>query len=73
MKSLSVLAEEIGPTKSMDMYNVDSLIRGELRNWFTNEMKADIAIFNILRGGTFEAVALIVAKKTRYTQNDLEQ
>jgi hypothetical protein len=51
-KILSVPEEEMGADKPMHLYGVDSLIAMELRNWFTKEFSADIAIFENLGGAT---------------------
>jgi hypothetical protein len=57
-----VLAPVMDAIKQMHMYPIDSLIGGELHSWFANEMKADIAVFNIL-GSSFVAVRLRLRRK----------
>ena len=45
-------------SKPLHAYGVDSLLTVELRNYFAKELNADVAIFDITDGSSFEAVSL---------------
>lgn len=66
--SLGVPTSDIDPSRPVHMYGVDSLIAVELRNWFTNEIKADVAVLHILGNTSVDALGLIAAEKSLYTE-----
>lgn len=45
---LSTPASEIDPGRPLYMYGVDSLVAMEMRNWIQRDIKADIALFDVL-------------------------
>ncbi|GJC89472.1 reducing polyketide synthase hmp8 [Colletotrichum liriopes] len=45
---LSTPASEVDPSRPLYMYGVDSLVAMEIRNWIQRDMKADIALFDVL-------------------------
>ncbi|KAI1204107.1 uncharacterized protein F4807DRAFT_375528 [Annulohypoxylon truncatum] len=48
-QTLSVLVEDIDTTwKPAHSYGADSLVAVELRFWFSNEVKVNMFVFNIL-------------------------
>ncbi|KAI6316431.1 hypothetical protein MCOR30_009327 [Pyricularia oryzae] len=47
-QSLKVSADEIDPGKSLPSYGINSLVAIEIRNWIFKEIKANVAIFNII-------------------------
>ncbi|XHG07920.1 hypothetical protein AWENTII_011051 [Aspergillus wentii] len=63
-KTLAVSKEEFDVNKPMHSYGVDSLVAVELRNWFAKELKAEIAIFNMLGGATIANVGALAASKS---------
>lgn len=67
-KALSMPAEDIDTSKPLHSYGVDSLLAVELRSWFGKEFKADVAIFEIMGGTSFSAVASVVTAKSSYRQ-----
>lgn len=65
-KSLSTPEADIDTSKPLHFYGVDSLVAVELKSWFAKEMNADIAIFDIMGGGSIAAVSGVVASKSLY-------
>ncbi|TLS24973.1 hypothetical protein PpBr36_06863 [Pyricularia pennisetigena] len=47
-QSLKVAADEIDPNKSLPSYGINSLVAIEIRNWIFKEIKANVAIFNLI-------------------------
>lgn len=56
-------AEEFDTKKPLHSYGVDSLVAVEIRNWFAKQLKADVAVFDLLGGATLEGVGGLVAQK----------
>ena len=48
----------------VESYGVDSLVAVELRSWIMKELSADVAVFEIVGGSTFEGVGQLVARKS---------
>ena len=65
-RALAVPAEHLDTTKPLHAYGVDSLLAVELRNFFAKELGADVAVFDITSGSSFEAVSMVVARKSSY-------
>ena len=64
-KALAVPVENLEAGKAMHAYGVDSLVAVELRNWFAHALDADVAVFDILGGASFDDVGALVAGKSR--------
>lgn len=56
--------DDIDTSKPLHAYGVDSLLAVELRNCFSKELSADVAIFDLTGGASVDAVSLTVAKKS---------
>jgi hypothetical protein len=54
----------------IESYGVDSLVATQLRNWLSKEMKADVAIFEILGGSTLMKIGLTVATKSLFRKSE---
>ena len=67
-RAMSIQPEYIDINKPMSSYGVDSLVAVELRNWFSQELDADTAIFEILSEPSIFAVAMLVVSKSQYRQ-----
>lgn len=67
-KALGIDKQELSGKKPMHSYGIDSLVAVELRNWFSKELNVDMAIFDMLRGATIEAV--VAWRRGRYFLND---
>ncbi|KAG4221012.1 hypothetical protein PC116_g30510 [Phytophthora cactorum] len=52
----------------MDSFGADSLIVLELRNWLAKEMRADLALYEILGDAKLVETGLTVAKKSELRQ-----
>ena len=72
-KALSMPATDVDINKTLHAYGVDSLVAVELRNWFAKEMKADVAIFDIMNGVSIAAVSQTAAGKSQYKQSEWEE
>ncbi|KAI1490502.1 putative polyketide synthase [Biscogniauxia mediterranea] len=62
---LSLSADSFDATQPLHVYGVDSLIAVEMRNWFMQTLKVDIAVFEILGGATAQSLGRVVAEKMR--------
>ena len=67
-RALSMPREDLDTSKAVHTYVVDSLLAVQLRNYFTKEMQADTAIFDIMGGSSVESVSMLVARKSRFRQ-----
>lgn len=65
-RALAIPPEHLDTTKPLHAYGVDSLLAVELRNFFAKELGADVAVFDITSGSSFEAVSMIVARRSCY-------
>lgn len=64
-KALSLPLLSFDVSQPLHVYGVDSLIAVEMRNWFTQTLEADVAVFEILGGSTAETLGRAVAEKIR--------
>ena len=71
-RALSISPEDIDTTKPLHVYGVDSLLAVELRSFFAKELNADVPIFDITGGSSFETVGMIVAKKSQFCPASLK-
>lgn len=63
-RSLMMDVAELDPTQPTSAFGIDSLVAVELRNWFQKDIKADIAVFEILQANSLQALAFRVAEKS---------
>jgi hypothetical protein len=68
-QSLGISQADIDPSLPVHLYGVDSLVAVELRNWFVNKLKADVAVLHILGDSGVETLARITAKSSQYTRS----
>lgn len=64
-KILSTSTESVDINQPLHVYGVDSLIAVEIRNWFQQVLKVDVAVFEILGGATVSTLGRGVAEKTQ--------
>ena len=64
--TLSLEEESLDETRPMHTYGVDSLVAVEIRNWIAKEIKADVAIFDIIGGASLATVGQMVAGKSAW-------
>lgn len=62
-KTLSLSTEDFDVTQPLHIYGVDSLIAVEIRNWFLQTLKVDVAVFEILGGATTTTLGRSIAEK----------
>ena len=62
---LRIPPSEVDPAMSMYQYGVDSLVALEVRNWITREMKASIALLDILANVPMERLAAQIGLKSK--------
>ncbi|KAE8308536.1 KR domain-containing protein [Aspergillus transmontanensis] len=63
-RALALDEKDIDPDKHISTYNVDSLGAVELRTWFASELKANIAVFDII-GSTVATIAQLAASRSK--------
>ncbi|RAK87226.1 polyketide synthase [Aspergillus costaricaensis CBS 115574] len=63
---MSTPVDEIDTDKPIHQYGVDSLAGVELRNWFARELRADLAMFDILGGASLASVVTLAVGKSEY-------
>jgi len=64
-KVLALEPSVLDRDQPLHTYGVDSLVAVELRNWFLQALKVDVAVFEILGGSTSAMIAQGVAEKVR--------
>lgn len=62
---LRIPSSEVDPSRPMYQYGVDSLVALEVRNWITREMKANMALLDILAAVPMETFAAQIALKSK--------
>ncbi len=67
-KALSIPQEDLDTSRPLHTYGVDSLLAVELRNYLAKEMDADVTIFDIMGGASFQKVSATVAQKSQLVQ-----
>ncbi|KAK6837517.1 hypothetical protein RU639_001449 [Aspergillus parasiticus] len=63
-RALALDEKDIDPDKHISTYSVDSLGAVELRTWFASELKANIAVFDII-GSTVATIAQLAASRSK--------
>ncbi|KAI9046007.1 polyketide synthase module [Aspergillus affinis] len=64
-KALSIAMPDLDANKPLHQYGVDSLVAVELRSWFTKEIQADIAVFDILGSSTISSIGHLATSKSK--------
>ncbi|KAJ4361269.1 hypothetical protein N0V95_002038 [Ascochyta clinopodiicola] len=63
-KSLQMNAADIDTAKPLHAYGVDSLVAVEIANWIFKDLKASVAVFDILGSMPMTSLALKVAERS---------
>lgn len=58
--------DEIDMAAPIHSFGVDSLVAVEIRNWLSNELRSDVAIFHILEATSVTALAALAVGKSSY-------
>lgn len=61
---LQMEASDVDPHRPLSAYGVDSLVAIEVRNWISREMKANIALLDILAAVPMDKLAAKIAQMT---------
>ena len=64
-KALAVLLENLDSAKAIDLYRINLLVAVKLQNQFTYALDADVTVFEILGGASFNDVGALVAGRSR--------
>ena len=72
MRALNIPLEDVDPGRPIHAFGVDSLVALEVRYWFMKEMKANIAVFDIMGSPSLRALAGIVWGKSEHAVNSQE-
>lgn len=72
-KVLGVEAADKTINDQMSMFGIDSLIALEVRNWLAKEMRADLAVYEILGDVKLIDTGLTVAQKSEFRQARWDQ
>jgi hypothetical protein len=64
--AISKPMENIDTSRPLYEYGVDSLLALELRNWFLRELKADIAVFDIIGSTDFASLCDLAVTRSLY-------
>ncbi|KAE8377420.1 hypothetical protein BDV26DRAFT_215055 [Aspergillus bertholletiae] len=62
---VSLSEGDIDQNKPLHEYGVDSLVAVEIRSWFSKEMKADVAVFDIMGRATVSSLAQLAASRSK--------
>ncbi|OGM50472.1 putative polyketide synthase, partial [Aspergillus bombycis] len=62
---LSLSESDLDGNKPLHEYGVDSLVAVELRSWFSKEMQADVAVFDIMGRATVYSLAQLAAGRSK--------
>lgn len=63
-RAMSILADDVEPSKPLSSYGVDSLMAVELRNYIGREFQATVAVFDIMGGVPISAIGDLVAERS---------
>lgn len=68
-KLLNIESQDVEPSKPLLAFGIDSLVAVELRTWLLKEMAAEVAIFEMLAGGSVRAFAALVATRSNFVKH----
>lgn len=63
---MALSRDELDITAPIRSFGVDSLVAVEIRNWLSKEVRADVAIFDILEGSSTAALGAAAVGKSSY-------
>lgn len=62
--------EDMDVDSPMHRYGVDSLLAVEIRNWFSNAVKADVTVFDVLGETTLRAIGTMAAGRSAWRREE---
>ncbi|KAH6626290.1 phenolpthiocerol synthesis polyketide synthase ppsA [Chaetomium sp. MPI-SDFR-AT-0129] len=69
-KALFIAEQDIDPALPVYAAGVDSLVAVELKYWFLKELHAEVAVFNILGGGTLRGLCGFAVGRSVYWRGE---
>ncbi|GAW24702.1 hypothetical protein ANO14919_142930 [Xylariales sp. No.14919] len=63
-RAMSILPDDVEPSKPLSSYGVDSLMAVELRNYIGREFQATVAVFDIMGGVPISSIADLVVERS---------
>lgn len=63
-RAMSILPDDVEPSKPLSSYGVDSLMAVELRNYIGREFQAAVAVFDIMGGVPISSIGELVVEKS---------
>ncbi|KAF2964402.1 hypothetical protein GQX73_g9163 [Xylaria multiplex] len=63
-RSMSILPDDVEPSKPLSSYGVDSLMAVELRNYIGREFQATVAVFDIMGGVPISSIGDLVVERS---------
>ncbi|KAI1151541.1 hypothetical protein F4825DRAFT_354477 [Nemania diffusa] len=63
-RAMSILPDDVEPSKPLSSYGVDSLMAVELRNYIGREFQATVAVFDIMGGVPISSIGDLVAERS---------
>ena len=71
--ALALPREDIDKVKAVHSLRVDSLMAIEVPNWFAKEVKAEVAVFEILGNGSMVALVVLATEKSFYVSSKVKE
>lgn len=65
-RAMSILPEDVDPSRELSTYGVDSLMAVDLRNWIGTNFGASVAVFEIMGGVSIADIADLVVAKSAF-------
>ncbi|TGJ81386.1 hypothetical protein E0Z10_g7369 [Xylaria hypoxylon] len=63
-RAMSILPDDVEPSKPLSSYGVDSLMAVELRNYIGREFQATVAVFDIMGGVPISSIGDLVVERS---------
>ncbi|KAI0119053.1 hypothetical protein F4814DRAFT_458445 [Daldinia grandis] len=72
-KALTMDPDDIKVEKSLSDYGVDSLMAVELRNWINNDLRANVAVFEIMGGKRIVEIGNLILERSAIGKVTLDE
>ncbi|MCJ1355407.1 MAG: hypothetical protein MMC33_005398 [Icmadophila ericetorum] len=71
--ALAIPRKDIDMNEAVHSFGVDSLMAVELRNWFFREVRANVAVFEILGNGSMVSLGVLAAGKSAFVPSAVKE
>lgn len=71
-KDLQCSVDNIDRFRPLHDYGIDSLMAVEIRTWIIMKMQAEVSLFDVLSGGSLNALAIKIAKTSKLVAEGLK-